>query len=812
MINKALLSLLLIASTYNGLFAQQATPSSILKHRVEKLSTLGTALYFAAHPDDENTRLIAWLANEKNYRTAYLSLTRGDGGQNLIGTEQGVELGLIRTQELLAARTIDKGEQFFSAAYDFGFSKTDQETFSFWQKQEILKEAVYIIRKLQPDVIITRFPPDSRGGHGHHQASAILAREAYIAAADPLQFPEQLMDLKPWKAKRLVWNTANFGGMNNTSDDQLKIVLEDYNPLLGASYGEISANSRSQHKSQGFGAASNRGTITEFFEHVEGTEAKDSLFDGINTSWDRLDQNTEAVQTMIKTVQQTFDVNRPAKSIPALIELHSTLEKLTPNVYRQSKLKEIEDLIAQSAGLVLESVVSKPNHVVDEAFAVRHEAIFRDPSIVVKIKSINGESVEKTLNAHKTEYFEGTMTSTRSTQPYWLQEDHSLGKYQVSEGDFGRPENTDAPVSLFELEINGKAVQFQQPVQFRFVDPVKGEVHQPISISPKLTASLNTDQALLKGSDTKSFTIEINNRSAQPQQVELGFEHQSTLTIEPQTESFSIPAHQRVTHAFNVTPGQTGEQAIIRPILNGDPAQNFRKITHAHIPDITWFPPVELQIAAVDIQVPLTKVGYVNGAGDLIPSALKNLGVTVEELSGNQVKSTDLTQFDAIILGVRAYNVLEDISSWFPSLLQYVEAGGTVLVQYNVNTRLQTEKLGPYPFSLSRARVTQEDAKVAFTDPDDPVLNYPNKIKEQDFQGWIQERGLYFAAEIAPEYRTPISMADENESQHPGSLLIARHGKGKFVYTSISFFRQLPAGIPGAYRLFVNLLSNNENN
>lgn len=815
MINKIIPSLLVFLFIFTGSTAQQAVPSSVIKQKIDKLSTLGTVLYFAAHPDDENTRLIAWLAGEKKYRTAYLSLTRGDGGQNLIGTQQGVELGLIRTQELLAARKLDQGEQYFSAAYDFGFSKTHEETFSFWQKQDILKEAVYVIRKIQPDVIITRFPPDSRGGHGHHQASAILAREAFLAAGDPSRFPEQLKELAPWKATRLVWNTANFGGMNNTSEDQLKIVLDDYNAKLGVSYGEIAANSRSQHKSQGFGAPSSRGFITEYFEHVDGQEAQQNLFDDINTTWARLDDQTEGVEAMIEVIQQTFDVERPASTIPALIELHSMIEELSPGVYRQAKLQEVEDIILQSAGIVLESITKDPNYAVDQEFTVRHEAILRDSSVNVTIKSIDGQPLKKTLCAHQEEHMEATRRFSKTTQPYWLEEEHSLGKYQVSESDFGFPENPDLPSSLFEIAINDKTLSVRRPIEFRYVDPVKGEIHQPISISPKLTAWMNTEKILLTGEDPKTFRIEITNRSDQPQEARLSFEHDDNFSIQIQGETFQIPAHQHITKTFQVTPTTKSDRSgksVIRPLLNGQSARGLRRISYSHIPNVTWFPPVGLEITTADIQVPLQKVGYIPGAGDLIPSALKSLGIQVEELSGQQVQSTELRSYDAIVLGVRAFNVIDDISSWFPTLLQYAEQGGTVLVQYNVGSHLQSDQLGPFPFTLSADRVTQEDAEVTFTDPNDPILQSPNTITTEDFDGWVQERGLYFASDISPEYRTPLLMNDDQEDPHRGSLLVTKHGKGKFVYTSISFFRQLPAGIPGAYRLFVNLLAKNENN
>ncbi|WP_313368718.1 PIG-L family deacetylase [Sphingobacterium mizutaii] len=812
MIHRFLGLFFLILSSFSIALAQQGNSASLIKLKIDKLGTLGTALYFAAHPDDENTRLIAYLANDRKYRTAYLSLTRGDGGQNLLGTEQGIELGLIRTQELLAARSIDKGEQYFSAAYDFGFSKTHDETFSFWKKEDILREAVYMIRKLQPDVIINRFPPDSRGGHGHHQASAILAKEAYEAAADPNRFPEQLKDLKPWKAKRLVWNTANFGGMNNTSDEQLKVVLNDYNPLLGYSYGEISAMSRSQHKSQGFGSAANRGKTTEYFDHVAGEKANQDLFDGINTSWERLGEPVKNIETKIQTIQNSFDINHPEKSIKDLVALHAMVKALKPSVYRDRKIKDIEDIILSSAGIVAESIAAKPNYVVNQTFPVNNEIIKRAADVSVKLISIDGKQLAEALPANETKKYPSEKKIAHWTQPYWLEKPNSLGKFDIEDSNFGNPENTDNPHTSFVIEVDGLAISIDKPVEYRFVDPVQGEIYQPISISPALTATISSSQALLQTGDKKTISLTITNNSDQAQKAELSFKQSDGLNISPKEASLDIPEHGIVVKTFEISNPKNTASSEIQPLLNGDPVYGFKRIAYQHIPDITWFPAINLKVKALEINNPLKKIGYIHGAGDLVPTALENIGIQVDLLNSDLLASTNLKQYDAIIIGIRAYNVSPNANQWLPILLNYAEQGGTVLAQYNVNSRMSTNKFGPYPFEINRERVTEEDAKVTFTDPNDPILNYPNKITDRDFEGWVQERGLYFATNISPEYRTPLSMADKNEEQNKGSLLVANYGKGKFVYAPLAFFRQLPAGVPGATRLFVNLLAKNEKN
>lgn len=812
MIHRFLGLFFLILSSFSIALAQQGNSASLIKLKIDKLGTLGTALYFAAHPDDENTRLIAYLANDRKYRTAYLSLTRGDGGQNLLGTEQGIELGLIRTQELLAARSIDKGEQYFSAAYDFGFSKTHDETFSFWKKEDILREAVYMIRKLQPDVIINRFPPDSRGGHGHHQASAILAKEAYEAAADPNRFPEQLKELKPWKAKRLVWNTANFGGMNNTSDEQLKVVLNDYNPLLGYSYGEISAMSRSQHKSQGFGSAANRGKTTEYFDHVAGEKANQDLFDGINTSWERLGEPVKNIETKIQTIQNSFDINHPEKSIKDLVALHAMVKALKPSVYRDRKIKDIEDIILSSAGIVAESIAAKPNYVVNQTFPVNNEIIKRAADVSVKLISIDGKQLAEALPANETKKYPSEKKIAHWTQPYWLEKPNSLGKFDIEDSNFGNPENTDNPHTSFVIEVDGLAISIDKPVEYRFVDPVQGEIYQPISISPALTATISSSQALLQTGDKKTISLAITNNSDQAQKAELSFKQSDGLNISPKEAALDIPEHGIVVKTFEISNPKNTASSEIQPLLNGEPVYGFKRIAYQHIPDITWFPAINLKVKALEINNPLKKIGYIHGAGDLVPTALENIGIQVDLLNSDLLASTNLKQYDAIIIGIRAYNVSPNANQWLPILLNYAEQGGTVLAQYNVNSRMSTNKFGPYPFEINRERVTEEDAKVTFTDPNDPILNYPNKITDRDFEGWVQERGLYFATNISPEYRTPLSMADKNEEQNKGSLLVANYGKGKFVYAPLAFFRQLPAGVPGATRLFVNLLAKNEKN
>ncbi|WP_312362664.1 PIG-L family deacetylase [Sphingobacterium sp.] len=782
-----------------------------IKLNLEKLNTLGSVLYFAAHPDDENTRLIAWLAQEKKYKTAYLSLTRGDGGQNLIGTEQGIELGLIRTQELLAARKIDKGEQFFSSAYDFGFSKTPEETFEFWDKKRVLGEAVWIIRKFRPDVIITRFPPDSRGGHGHHQASAILAQEAFKAAADPNQFSEQLQFVSPWQAKRLLWNTANFGGQNNTREDQLKIDIGDYNTLLGASYGEIAAHSRSSHKSQGFGSASQRGSSIEYFEFVDGVPAEKTLLDDVETSWKRV-KNGNKVQPLIDHINQIYQIDKPELIINELIKLYNILDEIDDEYWKTQKKKEVEKLILACGGIWFESVARNSSYALGEEIKVDHSIIVRRPNITVELTQLNGNSIRNTLKTNRLQKDTMLVIADRTTQPYWLMEPHGKGKFNISDFNLtGYPENPDAPSVSIEIRINGQPITINQLIKYRYTDPVRGEIYNPIVILPPLTAKSSSSLALTQNAGTVkvNLTFQKNGKigattfHVKPN-IQKGWE------ILPVSFDLSFKENERIiSKEISIKPSDATQSSIdtLGFIFNSkERLKEVKSIDYNHIPDIVYFPDAAIKMSNISLINDVKNVAYIHGAGDLIPESLVSIGIKVDVLSNEQALKADLSTYDAVIFGVRIFNVNKQIAQLQNKVLAYVKMGGTVLEQYNVNNGMIAKNFGPFPFSISRSRVTDEKATVHF-DKNDPIFNYPNKISEADFEHWVQERGLYFAEEIDKRYRTPITMQDPGEALHNGSLLVAPYGKGKFVYTSLSFFRQLPAGIPGAYRLFVNLLS-----
>lgn len=762
---------------------------------IEKLNVKGSVLYIAAHPDDENTRLLAYLAKEAKVRAGYLSLTRGDGGQNLIGNEQAELLGLIRTQELLAARKVDGAEQFFTRANDFGFSKTADESFKIWGKEQILADVVWVIRKFRPDVIITRFPEDSRAGHGHHAGSGILAREAFAAAADPKRFPEQLAYVKVWQAKRVLWNTFNFGGTNTTAPDQLKIDVGLYNPLVGKSYGEIAAISRTNHKSQGFGSTLQRGEAFEFFSHVAGEPAKNSIFDGINTSI-----NNQNIQSILTEIQQNFDVKQPELALPALLKL----KKATQNADFNHQL--LDELILACAGVWIEANTPENVYAIGDVVPVRLQAIARTKLPV----SISTSAKTIILESNKLSSSDIRLSAENTTQPYWLQENHPIGQYLISKQELvGNPENLSQLAVKLKLIIDNQPIELSTPVVFKSTDPIVGERYQPLVIAPAVTATLSEKAYIFNGNSPKTISVTLKS-----------FKNNAIGFLRPNLPKgwksstdkidFNLPnkGDEQIV-SFTVTPGtETSGNLTLQVTVDGRiDDKGLKTISYPHIPNITIFPQATARLEKIALKVAGKNIAYIDGAGDLVPEALKEMGYAVTKLNPSQILIADLSKYDAIVTGVRLYNINADVKLIQPKLLKYVEDGGTLLIQYNVNNGLKTTNIGPYPFKLANKRVTEEDAKVNFLVPNHPALNYPNKITAKDFEGWVQERGLYFATDIDPKYSTILSMNDTGEAASDGSLLIADYGKGKFVYTSLVFFRELPAGVPGAYRLFANLLA-----
>ncbi|CAM4287205.1 N-acetylglucosaminyl deacetylase, LmbE family [Pedobacter westerhofensis] len=804
------LCLLSIAPFFVKAQASAQLNAAEIRQGLAALNVTGSVLYIAAHPDDENTRLLTYLSKEKKVRTGYLSLTRGDGGQNLIGTEQGDLLGLIRTQELLAARRTDGAEQFFSRANDFGFSKTSEESFKIWGKEQILSDVVWVIRNFQPDVIITRFPEDARAGHGHHQASAILAREAFAAAADPKRFPEQLKFVKIWKTKRIVWNTFNFGGANTTSDDQIKLDVGVFNPLLGKSYGEIAAESRSNHKSQGFGSALQRGSAIEFFSPVAGDAAQKDLFEGLDFKLDR-NKGTEKAQQMLNAINAAYDAAAPAKSIPALLQLKEEVKNLP------FKHQQLDELILACAGIWMETTTPEPAYALDDSVPVLVSVISRVgagfPMKITLQDLSRGKVSDLNPNQMATQTVILSARSIGITQPYWLKQTHPTGSYLIdSLNHLGMPEAPAPSAGVYRISFGKQFIDITRPIVYKHTDPVKGELYQPLVIAPPVTATMTEKSFLFSNNTPKKITVQLKSfkeglKGLISPQVPAGWK------VSPEKVEIDLPAKGTVKNLeFIITPAGTvssGKLSIWAAVDGKTYNQGLKVLSYDHIPVQTLFPFAEAKVERADLKFAGMNIGYIAGAGDLIPESLTQIGYHVTWLTEKQVIDGDLSAYDAIITGVRLYNISDQISAMQPKLMEYVKNGGTMLVQYNVNGTLKFNDIGPYPFRLTRDRVTDEDAKVSFLAPNDAALNFPNKITAKDFDGWIQERGLYFAGDIDSHYVPVLGMNDIGEPSGNGSLLVAPFGKGKFVYTSLAFFRELPAGVPGAYRLFVNLISKN---
>lgn len=807
-----------------ALFPQQKNSAEILQG-LNGLNVLGSVLYIAAHPDDENSRLISYLVGERRVRTAYLSLTRGDGGQNLIGKEQGEMLGLLRTHELLAARKIDGAEQYFTRANDFGFSKNPDETFGFWNKDSILSDVVWVIRMFRPDVIIMRFPTTGEGGHGHHTASAILAVEAFDAAADPNMFPEQLQYVSTWKAKRLFWNTFNFGTNNTTSPDQLQIDCGGFNPLLGRSYGEISALSRSMHKSQGFGSALYRGSQMEYFKLIKGEPYSNDLFDGVDISWSRI-ENSVDIKITIDKIISSFDQYSPGNSVDLLVDAYRKIMLLDESdantvYWKYQKLEELKEIILSCAAIWLEAGASEYSTVPGGTIRLTCEAISRS-STGVRLAKILYNGTEDTATdlllekniSYKLGHVLTIPQNAAYTNPYWLNNMHTNGLYSVGERlKIGAPESDPGAYVRFDLEVDGLMLPVVKPIVYRTADPVKGEVYRPLEILPRVTINPEEKVYVFTGGKSKHVHIRIRANTPNVKGVlETGVSDGWRVDIKNSAFSLNSKGEEYIVDA-EITPqanSRTGKLVLSAIIGNEVFNKSIRRIEYDHIPHRFVLSNAEVKLVNVELNTGgVKRIGYINGAGDDVAASLSQAGYEVTILNDEYLTSGNLSKFDAIVSGVRAYNTNDRLQVHYARLMDFVNSGGNLIVQYNTNNRIGpiVAKMGPYNFNISRDRVTNENAEVRFLKPEHRVLNEPNKITTADFEGWIQERGIYFANELDAKFETVLSMNDPGEEPKDGSLIIAKYGKGHFVYTGLVFFRELPAGVTGAYRLFANLLA-----
>lgn len=810
-------------------FAQQPQkPNSVeIYNQIKKLNFLGSVLYVAAHPDDENTRMISYLANEMNARTGYLSLTRGDGGQNLIGPQLRELLGVIRTQELIEARKIDGGEQFFSRANDFGFSKNPDETLDIWDKNKVLADVVWTIRKFQPDIIINRFDHRSPGTtHGHHTSSAMLSVESFKLTNDPKVYPEQLKYVTPWQVKRQFFNPSwwfygsqeKFDAANKSKFTKLETGV--YYTGIGKSNQEIAALSRSRHQSQGFGSTGVRGEETEYLELINGETPKerDNLFDGIDTSWNRV-KNGKPIGDLISSIISKYDFSNPSASIPDLVKAYAMIQALDDTHWKEIKSAAIKNIIAFCSGLYLEAVANEQEATPGSTIKLTLEAINRC-SVGMQLVSVTTLPDNQTIaqnivlknnNDQKINLQLQLPNNIEYTQPYWLKEKATVGMYTVSnQENIGIPDIIRDTKVVFNVKINDVEIPFERTVVYKYNDGVKGEMYNFLDIVPEVTTSI-LERVLIFGS-TKSKMVPVKVRAGKDDvKGNLQLELPKSWNVSPKEIPFALDKKgTEQIYYFEVTPPVNPEEVVAKSVaIVGN--KRFDKdqtiIDFPHITKQMVLKPAESKCIRIDLKISGDAIAYIMGAGDEVPESLTQMGYKVSILKPEEITPQKLDSFNTVITGVRAYNTVNALANKQNILFNFVKSGKNMIVQYNTNGKLVTDKIAPYPLKLSNDRVTEENAKITFLAPNHPVLNTPNKISEKDFQGWTQEQGLYYPNEYDPAFTPIISSHDKGESAKDGALLVAPYGKGYYIYTGLSFFRELPEGVSGAYRLLSNIIS-----
>jgi LmbE family N-acetylglucosaminyl deacetylase len=814
-----------------GLYAfsqRPAKPNSVeIYNQIQKLNFLGSVLYIAAHPDDENTRLISYLSNEKKARTVYLSLTRGDGGQNLIGPELRELLGVIRTQELIEARKIDGGEQLFSRANDFGFSKNPDETLQIWDKDQVMSDVIWAIRKFQPDVIINRFDHRSPGTtHGHHTASAMLSFDAFDMANDKTVFPNQLSLVTTWQPKRLFFNTSWwFYGSKEKFEKADKSNLSKlqtgvYYQSVGKSNQEIAALSRSCHQSQGFGNTGTRGEEDEYLELLKGENITDktNLFEGIDTSWNRVNGGN-AIGEILNAVEKNFDFKNPSASIQELVKAYNLIQKLDNQHWKAVKTEEIKKIIAACSGLYLEAVAESQSVTTGNSIKVKLEAINRS-SVPMKWKSTNSfpENEEDfiSIDLKNNTLYNNSLTlevpdNVNYTSPYWLKEKGMVGMYRVDEQqNIGIPDVLRQAKVAFEIEINGVTIPFERYIVYKYNDDVKGEVYQPLDVIPAVTSAITEKVYVFNSSKSQTVTVKIKaGKENVNGKIEL--EIPTNWSVSPKEIPFKLTKKDEEQLAvFSVSPSKEASEIVIKSKITVD-NQVFDnekiEINYSHIYKQIVLKPSEAKAFKVDIKIKNEKIAYIMGAGDEVPKSLKQMGYEVEIIKPEEISATRLLNFDVVMTGIRAYNTVSELAFKQSILLDFVKNGKTMIVQYNTLDDLVTPTIAPYLLKISRDRVTEENAEVRFLEPEHPILNYPNKITESDFNGWKQEQGLYYPNEWDKNFTAILSANDKGEKPKDGAILVAKYGKGNYIYTGLSFFRELPEGVIGAYRLMANMIS-----
>ena len=815
----ALIQILFLLSTFN----LKSQNSSEIYLKIQKLNVLGSLLHIGAHPDDENTNLISYFSNNHHIETTYLSLTRGDGGQNRIGTELTDALGLIRTQELLAARKIDGANQLFTTANDFGFSKHPDETLRIWDKEELLAQIVKHIRTIKPDIIINRFDHRTPGKtHGHHTASAMLSYESFELSSKSNYNPNNLNPLEIWKPKKLFFNTSWFfyGSKENfekiNKKNLIKFDTSQFNPLIGSTYNEIAAKSRSQHKSQGFGRSPEPGGPKwEYLEQIKGEKYfSNDLFEGIDITWNRLKGGHEVEKLIIKLINN-FNFKSPEKNINELLNIYKKIESLKDGYWKNLKLQEVKNIIYMCLGLNFQLnspfIIGTPES--KEFFNLK---IVNPSKTKVLFKKININNIDFDINSilFNNNLFEKKLdiiTDNSISSPYWLKENIKSGMYQVEDYDLkGIPESPSPIKASLLVEINGVELDFKITANNRVTDPVKGEVITPFTVIPKLTINLDKSVFVFQNEKFKKIPVSI---TAHDKNIvgRLTLEIPNGWSVKPKYQNVNIKTKgQEVNYSFEVSSNNKDNSGIIKPIVNSNNktfSNQLIKIDYPHIPKQFLIKPSYAKAFGINLKNNINEIGYIMGVGDKIPESLENIGVNVINIDPSKITFENIKNLKSIVLGIRAFNVVNELKFKNKILWKYVSNGGTLIIQYNTSRGLKTNEISPYKLKISRDRVTDENSNVKILNKSHPIFNYPNTIDKTDFNGWVQERGLYFPNAWDENFEPLLEMKDPNETLKKGSLLVASYGKGKIIYTGLSFFRELPAGVPGALKLFTNLLN-----
>jgi LmbE family N-acetylglucosaminyl deacetylase len=812
-------------------------------------------LVIGAHPDDEDTQIIAWLSRGRHVETAYLSLTRGDGGQNIIGNELGEALGAIRTQELLAARRVDGARQYFTRAFDFGFSKSAEETFANWPRDSVLRDVVTVVRAFRPHLIISVFTGTARDGHGHHQAAGILAREAFDLAGDTLRFPPAATSgLLPWTPLKF-YRGASFRSDAAT----LAINVGEYDPLLGRSYAEVAAISRSQHRSQAFGTLERKGVRYDYLQREvtrvaapPDPRSERSPFDGIDTTWARFrpllesDAARRALDSLplaLAALREQVNVRRPERSLSGLAQLRRLLSSICggelPGSCGSSKgdlgrdleaslgiaLARLDRAAALAAGVAIEATAPRELWAVGEEVPIQ-VAVYNRSHLPLAVKAVEVRLDDSLVAARaplpavlapdSSLLLMLSAAFQRASEPWWLRSPRRGGVFSApvdgtAESDLQR----EPALARLRWEWGGAEFSVSLPVTYRYADQIRGEINRPIRGAPPISLSMDRDVEYLPAATTleRVFRVHVSSAGSGSREVAISLQLPEGLSLDSASRVVSLPGpDSRRTVEFRVrgrlSPGRYRVEAVARS-GGATYRRGFTTIAYEHIGTQRIYRDAAVELQAVDVVVPARlKIGYIVGVGDNVAPVLSQLGLDVTLLDPVSIATLDLSGFATIVVGARAYEANEALVANNARLLEFVRNGGTLVVQYGQYEMMQPGIM-PYRIAIARPhdRVTVENVPVEILEADHPLLQHPNRITSADFDGWVQERALYMPRSFDSEYRPLLAMSDPGEQPNKGGLLVARYGRGLYIYTTLAFFRQLPNGVPGAARLFVNLLA-----